>query len=459
MRDEDLPHELAVSPHVSRLPMAMRNLLRRPGRSIMTGAAVAISMALLVSMFSVSEGIKDSAEAPLLESREDLVVAPDQGMIEMSHAMAADLTSWGEVDFATPALYHDLRTLLPPKEPGDPGRLKTVEAFGIIPDEFWDLMGQEERKRFDQDQWFEHGNDPHFGTGEYDGPFTGEILLSKNLQKEGIEVGHTLPAYGTNSRTFDLTVVGFFDHEFSGVGYIGDLSFAIMHISELQNMTGLAFEEDAQGRRVVDLTDGVSVALTKEAVKDGQEEEVADRIRETWPEHEDDVFTKTDQLELIRQETVLAEIFYLAVGSVSMFIGMLFVATIMIVSVIERTREIGMLRAIGISRRTVFTQVLTESMILVLLGALIGIAPGYCGAVWAAGRITGILHRLRGPGPVLDPGGGGAVRHVPRLRGREDEHSEGHHQREMRRKWEIGRRRYRWTWAKEMGARPSGCTT
>jgi len=388
VREEDRPHGLAVSAPVSRLPVAVRNLLRRPGRSIMTVAAVAISMALLVSMFSVSEGIKASAEAPLLESREDLVVAPDQGMIEGAHDMAGDLTAWEEVDFATPVLYHDMRIGLPPKEPGDPVRPKTVEAFGVIPDDFWDLMGEDERDRFDPDQWFEHGDDPHFGTGEYDGPFTGEILLSKNLKKEGIDVGHRLPAYGTNARFFNLTVVGFFDHEFSGVGVIGDLSFAILHLSELQNMTGLAFEEDAQGRRVVDLADGISVALTRDAVKEGLEDEVADRIRDTWPEHEDDVYTKTDQLELIRQESVLAEIFYLAVGSVSMFIGMLFVATIMIVSVIERTREIGMLRAIGISRRTVFNQVLTESMVLVLLGALIGIAPGYFGAVWAAERIS-----------------------------------------------------------------------
>ncbi|MCK5253829.1 MAG: ABC transporter permease, partial [Thermoplasmata archaeon] len=309
-------------------------------------------------------------------------------MIEAAHVMASELTSWQEVDFATPALYHDVRVVLPPKEPGDPERPKTVEAIGIIPDDFWELMGEEERKRFDQDQWFTHGDDPHFGTGEYDGAFTGEILLSKNLKKEGIDIGHELPALGTNARTFNLTVVGFFDHEFSGVGYIGDLSFAILHLSELQNITGLAFEEDAQGRRAVDLVDGISVALTNDAIKNGLEDEVADRIRETWPVHEDDVFTKMDQLELIRQETVLAEIFYLAVGSVSMFIGMLFVATIMIVSVIERTREIGMLRAIGLSRRTVFNQVLTESMILVLLGALIGIAPGYYGAVWAADRIS-----------------------------------------------------------------------
>lgn len=384
----DRPHDLAVSAPVSRLPVAIRNLLRRPGRAVMTGAAVAISMALLISMTSVSEGIKDSAEGPLLESREDLVIAPDQGMIEGAHGKAARISGWEEVDFATPVLYSDLRIELPPKNAGDPSRPKTVEAFGVVPGEFWDLMGEEERKRFDPDQWFEHGDDPHFGSGAYDGEFTGEIMLSKNLAKEGLSVGDQVPALGTNDRTFDLRLVGFFDHEFSGVGYIGDLSFAICHLSELQNMSGLAVEADGDGVRVIDLADGLSVALTREAVRAGREGAVAERIRETWPEHKDDVYTKEDQLELIRQETVLAEVFYLAVGSVSMFIGMLFVATIMIVSVLERTREIGMLRAIGLSRRTVFNQVMTESMVIVLVGALIGIAPGYFGAVWAAERIS-----------------------------------------------------------------------
>ena len=47
-----------------------------------------------------------------------------------------------------------------------------------------------------------------------------------------------------------------------------------------------------------------------------------------------------------------------------------------------------MLRAIGLSRRSVFSQIVTESMVLVLLGALIGILPGYYGAVWAADRIS-----------------------------------------------------------------------
>jgi putative ABC transport system permease protein len=389
MKGTEEVHDLALSEPVSRFAVPLRNLLRRPGRSIMTGAAVAISMALLISMFSVSEGIKESAEAPLLESREDLVIQPDQGMIEGAHGLSGDLRSWEEVDFATPALYHDLRVMLPPPE-GEVDRWpKTVQAFGIIPDEFWDMMGKSERARFDPDHWFDSGGDPHFAEGTYDdAAFTGEILLSKNLREEGIEVDDPLPVLGLEGDLVDMRVVGFFDHEFSGLGYFGDISFAIVHLSELQTLTGLAMEGEGDERTVVDLADGVSIALTKAAIEQGDERKVADRVKEEYPEYAEDVFTKEDQLELIRQETQLAEVFYIAVGSVSMLIGLLFVATIMIVSVLERTREIGMLRAIGISRRTVFTQVLTESMVLVLAGALVGIAPGYYGAVWAAGQIS-----------------------------------------------------------------------
>jgi len=384
---EETPHELALNPHVSRLPVAIRNLLRRPMRSIMTCAAVAISMGLLISMFSISEGIKDSAEVPLLESREDLVINPDQGRIGQSHTIAADITSWDEIEFATPALYQDMRVLLPEPDAEDGTFPKVVEALGIVPGEFWEITGELERARFDKDEWFTYPDDPYFGTGTYDGHFTGEILLSQNLRGPDLQVGHVLPVIGID-RIVNTTVVGFFDHEWAGLTGIADLSFAILHLSELQDLTGMAWEGEGESARVVDLSNLVSIALTSEAVKDQAEDTVAERIRDEYPAYAEDVFTKEDQLELIRQETLIAEVFYIAIGSVSMMIGLLFVATIMIVSVLERTREIGILRAIGISRRSVFSQVLTEAMVLVLLGGLIGIAPGYFGAVWAAERIS-----------------------------------------------------------------------
>ena len=50
---------------------------------------------------------------------------------------------------------------------------------------------------------------------------------------------------------------------------------------------------------------------------------------------------------------------------------------IMIVSLIERTREIGILKALGMKSRTVLTVFLGESIIIGLIGALVGIVLGW----------------------------------------------------------------------------------
>ena len=396
--------ELAETAESSRFVVSLRNLLRRPARSVMTGAAVAISMALLISMASVSEAIKDTARLSVEESREDLVIAPEQGaMVEGAHAVVANVSLWSEVAFATAAAYHELTAETP--ELGD----KAVYATGIVPEDFWAMAGRTERELY-KGGWFKEPRDPFFGNGTYDGRFTGEVLVSKNLvDKYGVTVGGALPlrmvadeaAVGDRLPVWHLrrgdallpyvnfTVAGSFELDVSGSGFYKELAIVVMHLGEMQAMSGLALENGTGGQAVVtDLANGVSVALTPEAIRAGAVGAVGSRLKAAYPEYADYVYTKAEQLEKQRQETVVAEVFYLAVGSVSLLIGLLFVATIMIVAVMERTREIGMLRALGISKRSIFVQIFVESMVLVLVGALIGIAPGYYGAVWAAGKVS-----------------------------------------------------------------------
>ncbi len=389
VRIEEVGQDWAQVAGAKRFAVPLRNLLRRPGRSIMTGAAVAIAMALMVSMFSVKEGIRDSVIREIIESNEDLVVIPEQGMVEGAHSMAGSLTLWEQVEFATPVLLSTLSMRLPTDDPKVPLLDKTVFASGIVPGEFWKLMGDQERDRFAGGNWFNESDDPHYDTG-YTDDFTGELLLSDNLENpfgKKIKVGDTLEVSQTvGGPTYTMRVVGFFDTEFTGEGYYEDVTAVIMHLSELQNITQFAKE---------DLADWLSISMTSEAIEEGALKNVVERIEEDYPEYADDILTKEDQLDLLRKETALVEMFYVAVGSVSMLIGLLFVATIMIVSVLERTREIGMLRAIGISRRSIFMQILVEMMVLVFVGAIVGIAPGYYGAVWAAGNIgTRIGHDI-----------------------------------------------------------------
>jgi putative ABC transport system permease protein len=88
------------------------------------------------------------------------------------------------------------------------------------------------------------------------------------------------------------------------------------------------------------------------------------------------VINQQDILDSVIQTTQTLTLFLGAIAAISLIVGGIGIMNIMLVSVRERTREIGLRKAIGAREGDILTQFLIEALIISLLGALIGLALG-----------------------------------------------------------------------------------
>jgi len=184
---------------------------------------------------------------------------------------------------------------------------------------------------------------------------------------------------------------------------IGRVPFTVVGILQEKGGGGRGGDEDdvvvmpyttAQTRLKGDVDIGhmFASAFTASQMPAAQEE-IAEIMRDAHklkPGAEDDFFLR-NQIEIIQamsSTTRTMSALLAAIASISLLVGGIGIMNIMLVSVTERTHEIGIRMAIGARGADILSQFLVESIALSVMGGLVGLVCGYVGATLVA-RITG----------------------------------------------------------------------
>lgn len=137
-------------------------------------------------------------------------------------------------------------------------------------------------------------------------------------------------------------------------------------------------------QRAIGIEDRVTF-FALDLAEPGRAAEVAERLAADYPRL--GFQTRGDVLGVIEQGIRISDVVRLGISAIALIVGAIAVANTMLMSVFERTKEFGVVRALGARGRFLFGLVLVEAVLLSLVGAAVGVVLGRLG-ILAVNRVT-----------------------------------------------------------------------
>jgi putative ABC transport system permease protein len=203
------------------------------------------------------------------------------------------------------------------------------------------------------------------------------IVLGANVAKtlfgEDDPVGQSVRLSFNNRAASNFRVIGVM--EAKGGSSLGNQDDQV-YVPLTTMQTRLMAQRNARGAQSVSV---INAQVADEKRMSEAVDQVAAALRERHRVVEDD-FTIQSQEDFLATFSQITQTFTVLLGSIagiSLVVGGIGIMNIMLVSVTERTREIGIRKAVGARRKDILSQFLVESVMVSLLGGLVGVVAGW----------------------------------------------------------------------------------
>ena len=336
------------------ITIAQKDLTRRPLRSMLTVLGLAIAVGTVVALMGIAQGLEQSFFNLYNQRGADLVVQRKGGMMQLNSGIAESL---GQRIEQTPGVSQVIGGLM------DIVALEQFDLFAVIVNGWASDCVVLDRVTVTSGRRLQ-------------APDKGRVMLGQLLAANiGKHVGETIEIYG---ELFEI--IGIFD-SFS----VYETGAVFMLLDELQRLmdrsnqvTGFVVQADRKGdpKAIADLArriDALDPAIHAQRV----------------PEFVHNI----SQIRVVRAGAW-------ATSAIAVTVGVIGVLNTMMMSVFERVREIGTLRALGWRRRRVIVLVLIESLLLCSVGTIAGVAVGVA-TVHVLGYWPKLAGFIQGGPPLL----------------------------------------------------------
>ncbi|HVY46007.1 MAG TPA: ABC transporter permease [Minicystis sp.] len=351
------------------LRIALRALLRNKTRSLLTTLGIVIGVAAVIAMVAIGEGAKSRVESAFTSMGTNLLV-----VLPGSTSAGGAQGGFGSMPTLTWDDLKAMKTEVPGVANAAPQLRSTAQlvseeqnwstsVYGVTPD------------YFDIRSW-KTVSGSRFSDGEVDGGakvvVLGETVVDKLFGANADPVGQTV-----RIKNVPFTVEGVLEKKGqSPTGQDYD-DCVYIPVTTFQAKVQGGLQKYLSGTVYVSATDAASLPKAEAGLRSLLRE------RHHLADGADDDFSIRNLTEVAsaqQQSAKTLTTLLAAVAAVSLLVGGIGIMNIMLVSVTERTREIGLRMAIGARRRQILAQFLAEAMTLSFLGGLTGVALGVVAA-------------------------------------------------------------------------------